>query len=35
MAKNETLSEKEVADGYILSCQAYATTNKIKIKFEN
>nr|WP_314559377.1 ferredoxin--NADP reductase [uncultured Capnocytophaga sp.] len=34
MAKNETLSEKEVADGYILTCQAYAMQDKIKVRIE-
>ncbi len=35
MAKNETLTEKEVGEGYILSCQAYAMQEEISIRFEN
>lgn len=35
MAKNETLTEKEVEEGYVLTCQAYAMQDKIKVKFEN
>ena len=33
MAKNETLSEEEVSQGYILTCQAYAMTDTIKVRF--
>ena len=33
MAKNETLSEEEVSQGYILTCQAYAMTDTIKVHF--
>ena len=33
MAKNETLSEEEVSQGYILTCQAYALTDTIKVRF--
>ena len=32
-AKNETLSEEEVSQGYILTCQAYAMTDTIKVRF--
>ena len=34
MAKNETLSEKEVAEGYVLTCQAYSMQDKIKLRME-
>ena len=33
MAKNETLSEEEISQGYILTCQAYAMTDTIKVRF--
>ena len=33
MAKKETLSEEEVSQGYILTCQAYAMTDTIKVRF--
>lgn len=33
MAKNETLVEKEIAEGLVLTCQAYAVTDKIKVVF--
>ena len=33
MAKNETLSEEEVSQGYFLTCQAYAMTDTIKVRF--
>ncbi len=33
MAKNETLSEEEVSQAYILTCQAYAMTDTIKVRF--
>jgi hypothetical protein len=33
MPKNETLSEEEVSQGYILTCQAYAMTDTIKVRF--
>ena len=33
MAKNETLSEEEVSQGYFLTCQDYAMTDTIKVRF--
>ncbi|GJH41782.1 flavodoxin reductase [Capnocytophaga sp. HP1101] len=33
MTKNEVLSEEQVSKGYILTCQAYAMTDKIKVRF--
>ncbi|GIM54104.1 2Fe-2S iron-sulfur cluster-binding protein [Capnocytophaga cynodegmi] len=34
MAKNETLVEKEISEGLILTCQAYAVTDKLKIEYD-
>ncbi|MBL1280689.1 MAG: 2Fe-2S iron-sulfur cluster binding domain-containing protein [Fluviicola sp.] len=34
MIKNYALSEEEVADGYILTCQAHPTTEKLVISFD-
>ncbi len=35
MSKNDILTEQEIADGFILTCQAYPTTKKIHIDFDN
>lgn len=35
MVKNETLTEKEIANGLILTCQAFATTNTITVDYDN
>jgi ring-1,2-phenylacetyl-CoA epoxidase subunit PaaE len=35
MDKNSILSEAEIADGFILTCQAHPITEKIKIDFDN
>ena len=32
MAKNEVLNDEQVSQGYILTCQAYAMTDKIKVR---
>mgnify|MGYP001640307095 FL=1 len=32
MAKNETLSAEKVSEGYVLTCQAYAMQDKIKVR---
>ena len=34
MDKNFTLEADEVAQGYVLSCQARATTKRLKISFD-
>jgi ring-1,2-phenylacetyl-CoA epoxidase subunit PaaE len=34
MAKNFTLSEEEIAQGFVLSCQARATTPRVVISFD-
>ncbi|GET45730.1 ferredoxin--NADP reductase [Capnocytophaga felis] len=34
MAKNETLVEKEISEGFVLSCQAYAVTESLKIVYD-
>lgn len=34
MKKNMALSEKEVKEGYILSCQSIALTKEIEVVFE-
>lgn len=34
MAKNETLVEKEISEGLVLSCQAYAVTDRLKIVYD-
>jgi ring-1,2-phenylacetyl-CoA epoxidase subunit PaaE len=34
MDKNFTLEAGEVAQGYVLTCQARATTKKLKISFD-
>ncbi len=35
MTKNSILTDAEVADGYILTCQAHPTTSKISIDFDD
>ena len=35
MAKNFALSEEEVAEGYILTCQSHPTTEKLVISFDD
>lgn len=35
MDKNSILSETEIADGFILTCQAHPITQKIKVDFDN
>ena len=35
MVKNAILTESEIADGFILACQAYPTTPKITIDFDD
>ena len=35
MVKNSILTDGEVADGFILACQAYPTTPKITIDFDD
>ncbi|MEN8766698.1 MAG: ferredoxin--NADP reductase [Polaribacter sp.] len=35
MVKNAILSESEIADGFILACQAHPTTSKITIDFDD
>ncbi|MDO5608339.1 MAG: ferredoxin--NADP reductase [Capnocytophaga sp.] len=35
MIKNQTLTDKEIADGLILTCQAYATTDTITVDYDN
>ena len=35
MVKNAILTESEIADGFILACQAYPTTAKITIDFDD
>jgi ring-1,2-phenylacetyl-CoA epoxidase subunit PaaE len=34
MDKNFTLEADEMAQGYVLSCQARATTKRLKISFD-
>lgn len=34
MAKNAILTDKEIADGYTLACQAYATSAKVVVNFD-
>jgi ferredoxin len=34
MAKNETLSKEQVEKGYILTCQAYALSDKVTISLD-
>jgi ring-1,2-phenylacetyl-CoA epoxidase subunit PaaE len=34
MAKNFTLSEEEITQGFVLSCQARAKTPKLVISFD-
>lgn len=35
MTKNSILTDSEVADGYVLACQAHPTTSKISIDFDD
>ena len=35
MTKNSILTDDEVDDGFILTCQAYPTTSKISIDFDD
>ena len=35
MVKNSILSDKEVEEGLVLACQAYPTTSKISIDFDD
>ena len=35
MVKNAILTESEIADGFILACQAHPTTPKITIDFDD
>ncbi|WP_196891313.1 ferredoxin--NADP reductase [Aureivirga marina] len=35
MDNNAILTDSEIADGYILTCQAHATTDKLKIDFDD
>ncbi|WP_299671513.1 2Fe-2S iron-sulfur cluster-binding protein [uncultured Polaribacter sp.] len=35
MAKNSILTDSEVAEGFVLTCQAHPTTSKIKIDFDD
>lgn len=34
MAKNETLVEKEISDGLVLTCQAYAMSDVVRVTFD-
>jgi ring-1,2-phenylacetyl-CoA epoxidase subunit PaaE len=35
MTKNSILTDGEIADGFILTCQAHPTTSKIIIDFDD
>ena len=35
MKKNSILSDKEVADGLILTCQAHPTSSELTVDFDN
>jgi ring-1,2-phenylacetyl-CoA epoxidase subunit PaaE len=35
MERNQVLTDKEIADGYVLSCQAKATSSALTIDFDD